>query len=257
MSRLLDIRLLGDLDLRLGEERAAAARVRPRGVAARLPAAAPRRGAAAPAPRVPALADSTEPQARTNLRHVLHTLRRALPDADRSRRQAADAPVARRRAVWLDVAVFEQALADGRLTRPPSRRTPATCSRAATTSGCSRSASGCATLHLDALERLAAGRTSAATRPRRSATRSGSSARDPLREDDLPAADALHDARGDRARALRAYHACAATLAARARHRAVGGDARGLRGAAAGALRRRPPTARAPPLVGRRRSGPG
>lgn len=27
--------------------------------------------------------DSTEPQARTNLRHVLHNLRRTLPDADR------------------------------------------------------------------------------------------------------------------------------------------------------------------------------
>ena len=27
--------------------------------------------------------DSTEPQARTNLRHLLHNLRRALPDPDR------------------------------------------------------------------------------------------------------------------------------------------------------------------------------
>ncbi|MDF3037665.1 MAG: transcriptional activator domain protein [Thermomicrobiales bacterium] len=56
--------------------------------------------------------DSTEPQARTNLRHVLHDLRRALPEADRllevtprTLRWRPDAPF------WLDVAAFEEALA--------------------------------------------------------------------------------------------------------------------------------------------------
>src|SRR5688500_7913946 len=56
--------------------------------------------------------DSGEEQARTNLRHVLHDLRRALPDADRffdvsarTLRWRTDAPY------WLDVAVFEDALA--------------------------------------------------------------------------------------------------------------------------------------------------
>ena len=56
--------------------------------------------------------DSSEPQARTNLRHLLHDLRRALPDADRfldvsarTLRWCTDAPY------WLDVAVFEDALA--------------------------------------------------------------------------------------------------------------------------------------------------
>ncbi|MBO0690985.1 MAG: hypothetical protein J2P40_15635, partial [Candidatus Dormibacteraeota bacterium] len=55
--------------------------------------------------------DSTEPQALTNLRHLLHTLRRALPDADRflhvTQRTVgwrADGPY------WLDVAAFEDAL---------------------------------------------------------------------------------------------------------------------------------------------------
>ena len=56
--------------------------------------------------------DSTEPQARTNLRHVLHNLRRALPDLDRfltvtprTLQWRADAPL------WLDVAAFEAAAA--------------------------------------------------------------------------------------------------------------------------------------------------
>ena len=59
--------------------------------------------------------DSSEAQARTNLRHVLHDLRRALPDADRyidvtarTLRWRTDAPY------WLDVAVFEDALARAR-----------------------------------------------------------------------------------------------------------------------------------------------
>ena len=67
---------------------------------------------------------STEQQARTNLRHVLHNLRRALPDPDRflevtprTLRWRTDAPF------WLDVAAFEESLsraereaADGGLT---------------------------------------------------------------------------------------------------------------------------------------------
>src|SRR5215216_5013593 len=55
--------------------------------------------------------DSSEAQALTNLRHVLHDLRRALPDADRfidvssrTLRWQTDAPC------WVDVAVFEDAL---------------------------------------------------------------------------------------------------------------------------------------------------
>jgi ribosomal protein S18 acetylase RimI-like enzyme len=60
--------------------------------------------------------DSAEGQAHTNLRKVLHTLRRALPDADRlievgprTLRWRPDAPL------WLDVEQFERAVAGGRL----------------------------------------------------------------------------------------------------------------------------------------------
>jgi DNA-binding SARP family transcriptional activator len=60
--------------------------------------------------------DSTERQAHTNLRKVVHNLRRALPDADRlidigprTLQWRPDVPV------WLDVDHFERALADGRL----------------------------------------------------------------------------------------------------------------------------------------------
>lgn len=56
--------------------------------------------------------DSTEPQSRTNLRHLLHRLRQAIPDPDaflevtqRTLRWRADAPFS------LDVGVFEQLLA--------------------------------------------------------------------------------------------------------------------------------------------------
>jgi tetratricopeptide (TPR) repeat protein len=59
---------------------------------------------------------STEGQAQTNLRKVLHTLRRALPDADRlieigarTLRWRADVPL------WLDVEQFERAAAGDRL----------------------------------------------------------------------------------------------------------------------------------------------
>lgn len=62
--------------------------------------------------------DSDEPQARTNLRHLLHTLRRALPDADRfveitprTLQWRADAPA------LLDLAAFTDVLA--RAARDP------------------------------------------------------------------------------------------------------------------------------------------
>jgi DNA-binding SARP family transcriptional activator len=58
--------------------------------------------------------DSSESQARTNLRHVLHDLRRALPDADRLLEVTPRTLRWREEAsYWLDVAAFEDAL-----TRP-------------------------------------------------------------------------------------------------------------------------------------------
>src|SRR4051812_32662449 len=110
-SPTLQIRLLGQLDLRYGEHS--------------LPALDSARAESlltylllhreAPQPRQHLAfllwPDSTEQQARTNLRHVLHTLRRALPDCDRfldvqsrTLQWRIDAPF------WLDVAAFEGVL---------------------------------------------------------------------------------------------------------------------------------------------------
>ena len=209
----LQIRILGNLELRSGE--APLPPLESARAVSLLGYLLVHREAAQPRQRLAFLLwpDSTEAQARTNLRHVLHTLRRALPDADRflevtprTLRWRADAPCR------LDLADFEQALAAGRLeeavdavrrrsARGQLRRVGARGARAAA----QRAA-------LDALERLG----------RRHEERGGPAAAircaerlvrlDPLREDAHRALMRLHDARGDRARALRAYHACAATL---------------------------------------------
>src|SRR5918999_2900456 len=79
----LQVRLLGGFELRLGDtplpplESARAESL--------LTYLLIHRGAPQPRQRLAFLLwpDSSEPQARTNLRHVLHKLRRALPDADR------------------------------------------------------------------------------------------------------------------------------------------------------------------------------
>ena len=78
--------------------------------------------------------DSAEGQAHTNLRKVLHNLRRALPDTDRlievgprTLRWRPDAPL------WLDVEQFERGRGGGSKKR--SSCTPVSCWRAAMTSG--------------------------------------------------------------------------------------------------------------------------
>ena len=84
VGEALTVRLLGELDLRLGDvplpplESARAESL--------LAYLLIHRGAPQPRQRLAFLLwpDSTEQQARTNLRHVLHKLRRALPDADRA-----------------------------------------------------------------------------------------------------------------------------------------------------------------------------
>src|SRR5919199_5068443 len=106
----LRIRLLGGFDLRVGEDALPLESARAESLLAYLllHPEAPQ-----PRQRLAFLLwpDSTEAQARTNLRHVLYHLRRALPDADRfldagarTLRWRADAPYR------LDVAVFEEAL---------------------------------------------------------------------------------------------------------------------------------------------------
>lgn len=156
--------------------------------------------------------DSSESQARTNLRHVLHNLRRALPDLDRfidvgprtlSWRSEAS--------LWLDVDAFEQAVEQGRLEDAVELYA------GGLLEGnydewllVERERLG--DLYADALERLAQrleqqGRLSDAIAHAERLLR-----HDPLREDTYRRLMRLHDARGDRARALRTYHACATTL---------------------------------------------
>jgi DNA-binding SARP family transcriptional activator len=165
--------------------------------------------------------DSSERQARTNLRHVLHTLRRALPECDRfldaqprTLRWRTETPV------WIDVAAFEEAL---------SRAEEETDSglaelRDAIELYTGDVLEGCydewllgererlRQRYLTTLERLVA----------RLATRGDYAQaipyaerllrQDPLHEETYRLLMRLHDARGDRARALRVYHVCAATL---------------------------------------------
>jgi DNA-binding SARP family transcriptional activator len=98
--------------------------------------------------------DSSEAQARTNLRNVLHNLRRAFVELDRYLEVTARTLQWRPRVPWwLDVAAFER-----RSTAPTRNRTgpvrprrsarrsgctAATCSPAATTTGSMASGSGC------------------------------------------------------------------------------------------------------------------
>lgn len=179
--------------------------------------------------------ESTEAQARTNLRHVLHNLRRALPDADRfidvrprTLQWRPDAPW------WLDVAAFEQAVTGDRLEDAVHTYTGELL-EGSYDEWLLEERQRLAHLHVDALERLA--RTLGEQRRWREAI--GYAERliraDPLREDVYRLLIRLCDVAGDRGRALRVYHVCAATLQRElARRRALGVDTRGIRGVAAG-----------------------
>ena len=111
---VLRVRLLGPIDLRIGE------RQLPPLDSARAESLLTylllHRDVPQPRQRLAFLLwpDSAEGQAQTNLRKVLHNLRRALPDTDRTieigprtLRWQPDAPL------WLDVEQFERALAGG------------------------------------------------------------------------------------------------------------------------------------------------
>src|SRR2546423_14370024 len=114
---ILRIRLFGTLDLRYGED---PLRLRESARAESLLAyLLIHREAPQPRQHLAFLLwpDSTESQARTNLRHLLHTLRRALPDPDRfldvtprTLQWRPDAPL------WLAGAAFTAAVA--RAARP-------------------------------------------------------------------------------------------------------------------------------------------
>src|SRR5687768_13309173 len=111
-STMLRIRLFDALDLRQGDVSLTLESARAESLLAYLLL---HRAAPQPRQRLAFLLwpDSTESQARTNLRHLLHDLRRAIPDPDRfldvtprTLQWRADAPF------WLDVAVFEQSIAN-------------------------------------------------------------------------------------------------------------------------------------------------
>jgi DNA-binding SARP family transcriptional activator len=221
-SDRLRIRLLGGLDLRQGE-----VALPPLGSAraeSLLALLLLHQDAAQPRQHLAFLLwpDSSEGQARTNLRHLLHVLRRALPAPDRflevtprTLRWRPDAPC------WLDVAAFDAALA--RFEREQGSGEAALSEAVELYAGDLLQGSYDEWLaeererlrerYLQALERLvelleARGDLAAATRRAERLLRE-----DPLREQTYQALMRLHDARGDRARALRVYHACAATLA--------------------------------------------
>jgi DNA-binding SARP family transcriptional activator len=156
--------------------------------------------------------DSPERQARTNLRHVLHTLRRALPEAD------AFIDVTDRTLEWrldtpfrLDVADFEAALARGdEAAAVALYRGDLLAGRYDDWLGEERERLRQA--QIGALERLAA-RAEAQARPDEAIDHAERLLRqDPLREAECRRLIRLYDARGEPARAVRAYEACAAAL---------------------------------------------
>src|SRR3954451_22180061 len=108
----LRVRLLGSMDLRLGEQSLPALdSARAESLLAYLLL---HRDAPQPRQRLAFLLwpDSTESQARTNLRHLLHHLRHALPDSDRYLDVTPRTLQWRREApAWLDVACFLDATA--------------------------------------------------------------------------------------------------------------------------------------------------
>jgi DNA-binding SARP family transcriptional activator len=156
--------------------------------------------------------DSSEPQARTNLRHLLHTLRGALPESERFIDVTPRTLQWRAGAsYWLDAAAFEEAV-----TRSEAREA-VDLYRGDLIEGCYDDwlidqRDGFRQQYLLALERLV-----------RSLEASGEyldaiqyacrlQLHDPLYEETYRLLMRLHDARGDRARAVRVYHECATTL---------------------------------------------
>jgi DNA-binding SARP family transcriptional activator len=155
---------------------------------------------------------SSEGQAQTNLRKVLHTLRRALPDADRlieigprTLRWRPDAPL------WLDVERFERAVADGRPAEAVGLYA-GDLLEGRYDDWLAAERERLAGLHADALQRLARQHEQDHRWPEAIRCAERLVARDPLREEYHRLLIGLCRASGDRARAVRAYHVCATTL---------------------------------------------
>jgi DNA-binding SARP family transcriptional activator len=166
--------------------------------------------------------DSSEAQALTNLRHVLHDLRRALPDADRfidvtarTLRWQTDAPY------WLDVAIFEEALARA---RDGAADGGLAALREAVAVYAGDLLDGCyddwllaqrehlRMRYLEALERLATLLAERGDHVEATAFAERLIHDDPLNERAYRLLMRLHAASGQLARALQTYHLCSATL---------------------------------------------
>jgi DNA-binding SARP family transcriptional activator len=211
-SPALRARLLGTVDLRLGERQLPPLdSARAESLLAYLLL---HRDAPLPRQRLAFLLwpGSDEGQAQTNLRKVLHTLRRALPEADRlieigprTLRWRADAPL------WLDVEQFERALAGGRLEEAVELYAGELL-EGRYDEWLAGERERLAGRYAEALERLA--RRHGQNRRWPDAIRCAERlvARDSLREESHRLLMRLCQASGDRARAVRAYHVCATTL---------------------------------------------
>src|SRR5581483_6938072 len=166
--------------------------------------------------------ESTEAQAQTNLRHVLHNLRRALPRVhaalDVTPRTLPWRPT---EPVWLDVAAVEAALA--RAEREAGEGAAPLLEEAvglyagdllegSYDEWVVEERERLRQRYLDALERLSGLLEERGEQARAIPYAERLLRHDPLREEAYRLLMRLHDARGDRARALRVYHACAAAL---------------------------------------------
>jgi DNA-binding SARP family transcriptional activator len=220
-SSVLRIRLLGELDLRLDASPLPpleSARAESLLAYLLLQRAAPQ-----PRKRLAFLLwpDSTEPQAHTNLRHVLHNLRRALPELDRflevtprTLHWRPDGPF------WLDVAAFQGALsrADGEADGGVAAlREAVELYRGDLLEGSQDEwllpeREDFRRRFVQAMERLVALLGARGDHAEAIVHAERLLRHDPLHEPTYRALMALHDARGDRARALHVYHACAAVL---------------------------------------------
>ena len=209
---LLSVRLLGGFELRLGDDPLPPLEsARAESLLAYLLI---NRDAPQPRQRLAFLLwpDSTEAQARTNLRQVLHKLRRALPDADRyldvtarTRRGRPGAPFR------LDLADFEAALDRDDLAAAVGAY-GGDLLEGSYDEWLLEERDRVRDRLVGALERLSEqleqrGDLAAAVAHAERLLRL-----EPLREDAYRRLMRLHDAAGDRARALRVYHACVAAL---------------------------------------------
>lgn len=217
----LRVRLLGTFELSRGNLRIALDAPRVQSLVAYL---ALYHGGRHPRQRIAFLfwPDSTEKQAQTNLRNVLHQLRRAVPSIDTYLEIGSRALAWRDTApIESDVAEFEEVL--DRAGRQQGTEVEAALEAALACYG-GDLLPGCYDEWLlaeqgrlrqrysGALERLLALHAQAATHEKAIAVAERLLRLDPLREDAHRALIAGHVGRGDRARALRAYHECAAVL---------------------------------------------